>query len=289
MSLIDLTIIPKSKDLGGFFVRRILPSEQRQMVGPFIFLDHLGPSTFAQGEGIDVRPHPHIGLATVTYLFQGELLHRDSLGSKQVITPGSMNWMTAGRGIVHSERTRTEEKDKLHYAHGLQSWIALPKQCEERPPTFHHHPADSLPEWTQAGVTFKLVAGFAYSYEAPVTVYSPMFYIEVKMQAGSRLKLPMEYRERAIYLIDGSLRIGDARIAPQTMTIFVHGEDITLEAEAPAHLMILGGEPLTEPRFIEWNFVSSSHERIRQAKTDWKAGLFDKVPGDEIEFIPLPE
>ena len=289
MSLIDLTLIPKPKDLGGFSVRRILPSAQRQMVGPFIFLDYLGPATFAPGEGINVRPHPHIGLATVTYLFQGELVHRDSLGSKQVITPGAINWMTAGRGIVHSERTSPEEKDKLHQAHGLQSWIALPKEYEEMPPTFHHHPADSLPAWTQAGVTFKLVAGSAYVHESPVTIYSPLFYLEVIMKAGSRLKVPMEYRERAIYLIDGSLRIGDTRIAPQTMTVFVQGEAITLEAEAPAHLMLLGGEPLSEPRFIEWNFVSSSPERIAQAKADWKASLFDKVPGDENEFIPLPE
>ena len=289
MSLIDLTIIPKPKDLGGFSVRRILPSAHRQMVGPFIFLDHLGPATFAPGEGINVRPHPHIGLATVTYLFQGELLHRDSLGSKQVITPGAINWMTAGRGIVHSERTSPEEKDTLRLAHGLQSWIALPKECEEMPPTFHHHPADSLPEWTQDGVTFKLAAGSAYGYEAPVTVYSPMFYIEVNMDAGSHLKLPMEYLERAIYLIDGGLRIGDTRIAPQTMTVFLQEKAIALEAEEPAHLMLLGGEPLSEPRFIERNFVSSSQERIAQAKADWKAGRFDKVPGDEKEFIPLPE
>lgn len=289
MSLIDLTIVPKPKDLGGFSVRRILPSARRQMVGPFIFLDHLGPAIFAPGQGINVRPHPHIGLATVTYLFQGEVLHRDSIGSEQVITPGAINWMTAGRGIVHSERTHPEEKDKSHHAHGLQSWIALPKAYEEMSPEFHHHSAHSLPEWTQTGVTLKLVAGSAYGYQAPVTIYSPMFYVEVKMQAGTRLKLPVEYRERAIYLIDGALQIGDTNIAPQTMTVFVQGETIILEAEMPSHLMLLGGDPLSEPRFIEWNFVSSSLERIAQAKADWKAGFFDKVPGDEIEFIPLPE
>ena len=289
MNFIDLTIAPRSKDLGGFSVRRILPSAQRQMVGPFIFLDHMGPATFEAGECINVRPHPHIGLATVTYLFQGKLLHRDSIGSKQIITPGAMNWMTAGRGIAHSERTKPEEKDKLHHAHGLQSWIALPKAYEEMPQEFHHHPADSLPEWTQAGVTLKLVAGSAYGHEAPVTIYSPMFYVEVKMQAGSRLKLPVEHRERAIYLIDGALRIVGTNIAPKTMTVFVQGETIILEAEMPTHLMLLGGEPLSEPRFIEWNFVSSSLERIAQAKADWKAGLFDKVAGDETEFIPLPE
>jgi redox-sensitive bicupin YhaK (pirin superfamily) len=289
MILNGLTIVPRPKDLGGFSVRRILPSAHRQMVGPFIFLDHLGPATFQPGEGINVRPHPHIGLATVTYLFQGEVLHRDSIGSEQIITPGAVNWMTAGRGIVHSERTTPEEKGKLHYAHGLQSWIALPKEYEEMPPEFHHHPADSLPEWTQAGVTLKLVAGSAYGYEAPVTIYSPMFYVEVKMQTGTRLKLPMEYREQAIYLIDGALRIGDTNIASKTMTVFVQGETIILEAEMPTHLMLLGGEPFSEPRFIEWNFVSSSPERIAQAKADWKAGRFGKVPGDENEFIPLPE
>lgn len=289
MPLIDLTIVPQPKDLGGFSVRRILPSAQRQMVGPFIFLDHMGPATFAPDEGINVRPHPHIGLATVTYLFQGEVLHRDSIGSEQVITPGAVNWMIAGSGIVHSERTSLEDKSQFHHAHGLQSWIALPKAYEEMPPEFHHHPADTLPEWTQSGATLKMVAGSAYGYEAPVTIYSPMFYVEVKMQAGTRLKLPVEYRERAIYLIDGSLRIGDTNISPKTMTVFVQGETIILEAEMPVHLMLLGGEPLSEPRFIEWNFVSSSLERIAQAKADWKAGLFDKVTGDEIEFIPLPE
>jgi redox-sensitive bicupin YhaK (pirin superfamily) len=211
------------------------------------------------------------------------------LGSKQAITTGAMNWMAAGRGIAHSERTSPEEKDKLHHAHGLQSWIARPKAYEEMPLEFHHHPEVSLLEWAQAGVTLKLVAGSAYGYEAPVTIYSPMFYIEVKMQAGTHLKLPVEYRERAIYLIDGTLRIGGTNIAPKTMTVFVQGEAIILEAEMPTHLMLLGGEPLSEPRFIEWNFVSSSPERIAQAKADWKAGLFDKVAGDEIEFIPLPE
>jgi redox-sensitive bicupin YhaK (pirin superfamily) len=259
------------------------------MVGPFIFLDHLGPAMFQPGEGINVRPHPHIGLATVTYLFQGEVLHRDSIGSEQIITPGAVNWMTAGRGIVHSERTSAEEKGKLHYAHGLQSWIALPTEHEEMPPEFHHYPANSLPEWTRSGVKLKLVAGSAYAYEAPVTIYSPMFYLEVKMPAESRLKLPMEYRERAIYLVNGSLRINDTQIEPQTMTVLGQDQIISLEAEIPSHLMLLGGEPLSEPRFIEWNFVSSSLDRIAQAKKDWKAGRFATVPGDDLEFIPLPE
>jgi len=289
MNFIDLTIIAQPKNLGGFSVSRILPSAQRQMVGPFIFLDHLGPATFATDEGINVRPHPHIGLATVTYLFQGEVLHRDSIGSEQIITRGAVNWMIAGRGVVHSERTSPEEKSKLHHTHGLQSWIALPKEYEEIAPEFHHHPADTLPEWIQSDVTLKLIAGSAYGYEAPLPIYSPMFYVEVKMPTGTRLTLPLEYRERAIYLIDGALRTGETTIAPKTMIAFEQGKTIILEALRTAHLMLLGGEPLSEPRFIEWNFVSSSSERIAQAKADWKAGVFGKVPGDENEFIPLPE
>ncbi len=241
------------------------------------------------GEGVNVRPHPHIGLSTVTYLFRGEILHRDSLGSEQIITPGAMNWMTAGLGIVHSERSDSNEKSKNRDVHGLQTWIALPKEYENILPEFHHHPAISLPAWTQAGVSLKLIAGAAYGHEAPVKVYSSLFYLEVHLPAGSRLTLPMEYSERAIYLIDGGLHIGDQRIAPRTMAVFTQGATIMLEADMPTHLMLLGGEPLAEPRFIEWNFVSSSPERIVQAKADWKAGRFDKVPGDEIEFIPLPE
>jgi redox-sensitive bicupin YhaK (pirin superfamily) len=236
-----------------------------------------------------VRPHPHIGLATVTYLFEGEIFHRDSIGSAQEILPGAVNWMTSGRGITHSERTGEEIRKAARRAHGLQSWVALPKEFEEIAPEFHHHAADTLPIFDIDGVQLKLVAGRAYSHEAPVKIYSPLFYVEAKMPAGTSLTLPNEYTERALYLIDGNLRIGDSIIAPQTMPVFTVGDTITIEALAPSHIMLLGGEPLSEPRFIDWNFVSSSKERLEQAKADWKAGRFAKVPGDEREFIPLPE
>lgn len=287
--MIDLTILPREKDLGGFSVRRLLPFAKRRMVGPFIFFDHLGPANFAPGDGIDVRPHPHIGLATVTYLFEGELTHLDSLGSKQVITPGAINWMTAGCGITHSERTGILERTKQHQAHGLQSWVALPKEFEEMPPEFHHHAQESLPEFDQAGVHLKLAAGRAYGHEAPVKVYSPLFYVEAHLEAGAKLVLPNEYRERALYLVSGKVRIGSQVIEPLTMPVFAEGETIVVEALMPSHVMLLGGEPLGEPRFMDWNFVSSSQERLLQAKEDWKAGRFPKVPGDEKEFIPLPE
>ncbi len=289
MEVIDLIIEPREKDLGGFNVRRLLPYAARRMVGPFIFLDEMGPAEFQTGQGIDVRPHPHIGLATVTYLFQGEILHRDTLGSEQFITPGAVNWMTAGRGIAHSERTGAEEKSRVHPMHGLQSWIALPKEVEEVAPEFHHHPADTLPEFGVKDVQCKLISGAAYGHDTPVKIYSPLFYVEAKMPAGSNIALPNEYRERAFFLVSGIVRVGDKRIAPRTMPVFAAGERIVVEAETQSHIMMLGGDPLSEKRFIWWNFVSSSEERIVQAKEDWRQGRFGKVPGDEVEFIPLPE
>ncbi len=289
MSLIDLTITPREKDLGGFSVRRILPYVQRRMVGPFIFLDHMGPAQFEAGHGIDVRPHPHIGLSTVTYLFSGEFCHKDSLGTDQRITAGAVNWMTAGHGIVHSERTGPEERSRCHEAHGLQSWVALPKEFEEIAPEFHHHPADTLPNFTLSGVDLRLVAGSAYGYEAPVKTYSPLFYLEAKMPANSSLVLPKEYAERALYLVEGELQIGATKIEARTMPVFMHDETINIEAKIPSHIMILGGDPLSEQRFIDWNFVSSSKERLEQARHDWQEGRFPKVPGDDKEFIPLPQ
>lgn len=289
MSLIDLTITPHDKDLGGFTVHRLLPSSKRQMVGPFIFLDHMGPAHFEKEQGIDVRPHPHIGLSTVTYLFNGKILHRDTLGSAQEITPGSVNWMTAGRGIAHSERTSPNERLHPHKAHGLQSWIALPKEYEETTPTFHHHGANTLPEFTLGDVSLKLITGKAYGHEAPVQVHSPQFYVDVKMPLFSRLTLPMDYPERALYLIEGRLKIGNTTIEPKTMPVFTAGETITIEAETPCHLMLLGGDPLSGKRYIWWNFVSTSIERIEQAKADWLENRFGKIPGDDVEFTPLPE
>lgn len=289
MPAIDLTIVPRVKDLGGFSVRRILPYAKRRMIGPFIFLDHMGPAEFSPGEGIDVRPHPHIGLSTVTYLFEGEIMHRDTLGSQQAIRPGDVNWMTAGRGIAHSERSSVNERGHPHRVHGLQSWVALPKEEEECAPGFFHHAADSLPEFALPGVSLRLLAGRAYGYEAPVRISSPLFYMAVTMQAGSVLELPNEYRERALYLLDGQLRIGGALVEERTLPVFHAGDRIMVEAQSPATLMLLGGEPLAEARYIDWNFVSSSQERIEQAKEDWRGQTFGVIPGDEQEFIPLPE
>lgn len=288
MALIELTIDPREKDLGGFSVRRLLPYAKRRMVGPFIFLDHIGPAQFAAGQGIDVRPHPHIGLATVTYLFDGEIFHRDTLGYAQKISPGAVNWMTAGRGIAHSERTTPDDKDRPHPLHGIQSWVALPTSHEGVAPSFHHHAADALPEFTLPGAQLKLIAGRAYGYESPVTTFSPIFNLEVQLKPGQPFTLPNEYRERALYLVEGALRIGDARIAPLTMPIFAPGETITIEAEVPSRFMLLGGEPFTEERYIWWNFVASSQDAIEQAKLDWQQGRFGIIPGDEEEFIPLP-
>ena len=289
MSAIDLTIIPRTKDLGGFTVQRVLPYAKRRMVGPFIFLDHFGPVDFAAGHNSDVRPHPHIGLATVTYLFEGQMFHRDTLGSAQAITPGAVNWMTAGRGIAHSERTPPAEKAKPHRMHGLQSWVVLPKEAEECAPEFHHHPAETLPEFTVGNVRVRLAAGRAYAHEAPVKIYSPLFYAVVTMQPGDTLEMPQEYKERALYLLDGDVRIGNTRILPHTMPVFAPDERIIIEAQVPSTFMLLGGDPLSEPRYIDWNFVSSSKERLEQAKADWKAGRFPKIPGDDKEYIPLPE
>lgn len=289
MTVIDLTIIPRERDLGGFSVHRILPYAKRRMVGPFIFLDHMGPVQFDAGKGIDMRPHTHIGLSTVTYLFKGEMIHRDTLGSLQTIKPGDVNWMTAGRGIAHSERMPAAEKVKPHHIHGLQSWIALPKEVEECLPEFHHHAAETLPEFAIRSVRVSLAAGCAYGHEAPVKIYSPLFYAAVTMQPDDTIDIPQEYKERALYLLDGDLRIGDAHILPRTMPVFAQDEHIVVEAQAPSTFMLLGGDPLSEPRYIDWNFVSSSHERIEQGKEDWRAQRFGKIPGDDKEFIPLPE
>jgi hypothetical protein len=289
MSLIDIVIVPRDKDLGGFTVRRILPYAKRRMVGPFIFLDHMGPADFAAGAGIDVRPHPHIGLATVTYLFAGELFHRDTLGSAQSILPGAVNWMTAGRGIAHSEHTGPDERKTPHQAHGLQSWVALPKEYEGTAPEFHHHPASVIPDFSVGHAKLRVVAGRLFGHTAPVKTYSPLFYAEATLPAGSQLVLPKDYQERALYLVTGKLRIGSTTIEPRTMPVFGDDEMITIEALEPSHMMLLGGDPFAEPRFIWWNFVATSEERIAHAKMEWSRGHFGKVPGDEVEFIPLPE
>lgn len=288
MTQIDLTIPPREADIGGMPVRRILPYVKRRMVGPFVFLDHMGPAHFNAHQGIDVAPHPHIGLATVTYLFSGEIFHRDTLGSAQAITPGAVNWMTAGRGIAHSERTTPAEKSRPHDAHGLQSWVALPKEFEECAPEFFHHGADTLPEFNLGGATLRIIAGRAFGYEAPVKIHSPLFYAAVTMPAGSSIRLDAEYAERALYLVKGGLRIGDDRVTAATMPVFASGDTVTIEAEQDSTVMLLGGDPLPEPRYIDWNFVSSSKERLLQARDDWRHQRFGKIPGDDKDFVPLP-
>jgi redox-sensitive bicupin YhaK (pirin superfamily) len=274
-------------DLGGFSVRRVLPQLQARSVGPFVFFDHLGPAQFAQGQGIDVRPHPHIGLATVTYLFDGALRHRDSLGSVQDIRPGDVNWMTAGRGIVHSERSPPTERAQGHLMHGIQTWVALPRHAEEVDPAFAHHPAATLPELVIDGVRLRLIAGNAFGKSAPVQVFAPMFYLAVEFAAGSRLVLPAEHIERAIYAVDSEILVDGLPLAPGRMAVLVPGSDVSIEASTPAIVMLCGGDPLDGDRHLFWNFVSSSRDRIERAKQDWTAQRFGSVPG-ETEFIPLP-
>jgi len=283
---VDLVIEPRARDLGGFSVRRVLPSAERRMVGPFIFFDHMGPADFPPGDGIQVRPHPHICLATVTYLFEGEILHRDSLGFVQPIRPGAVNLMTAGRGIVHSERAG---EDLLSHSrlHGIQSWMALPAELEECAPDFAHFPAVQLPEASQHGATVRVIMGQALGLESPVPCPSPTLYLECRLDAGSTLGLPDEYEERAVYVVAGEIQTGRHILREGQMGVVQQGRPLRLQAAADSHLMVLGGAPLGE-RHIWWNFVATSRERIERAKADWKAGRFDGVPGDG-EFIPLPE
>lgn len=285
---IELAIDARSRDIGGIAVRRLLPSSRRRMVGPFIFVDHMGPTTFAPGEGLDVRPHPHIGLATVTYLFEGEIVHRDSLGSHQAIRAGAVNWMTAGRGIVHSERTGDELRAAGSRLHGLQLWVALPLEHEEAAPSFHHHAVASIPEVALPGVRVRLLAGSAYGVVSPVAVLSPLFYADVAMEAGSELRLPDEHAERATYVVEGEVACGPDPAGPGRMLVFTTGAPATLRAASPTRLVLLGGAPLAGRRHIDWNFVSSSVDRLREARRNWEEGRFPRVPGDEQDFVPYP-
>lgn len=286
---IERLIVPRTTDLGGFEIRRALPSAQRRMVGPFVFLDHMGPAEFRTGTGLDVRPHPHIGLATVTYLFDGEITHRDSLGTFAAIRPGEVNWMTAGRGIVHSERTAAERRvggDKLH---GLQCWVALPSDKEEIEPAFFHRDATDLPLVRDNGMTARVIAGAAFGARSPVVTASDTIFVDVLMDAGTSIPLDPDYEERAIYIVDGEIDIRGDRFSAPGLLVFRPGDRITIRATQKAHIAILGGAALDGPRHIWWNFVSSRKDRIEQAKADWKAARFDIVPGDETEFIPLPD
>jgi redox-sensitive bicupin YhaK (pirin superfamily) len=285
---LELAIIPRVRDLGGFEVRRALPHAQRQMVGPFIFFDQFGPVQFIAGQGVDVRPHPHIGLATVTYLFDGRMLHRDNEGNVQEIAPGAMNLMTAGRGIAHSERTPPKERSAGHSLLGLQSWIALPAGDEETPPSFQHYDAEVLPRIEDKGLSARIIAGSAFGSSAPVKKYSDWFYVEVRLAAGSSAPLDADHEERAIYVIDGEVDIAGQRFDGPRLLIFRPGDRISVRAARPTRMMFLGGATMDGPRHLWWNFVSSSKERIEQAKNDWKTGRFAPVP-QETEFIPLPE
>ena len=285
---LELVIVPRVRDLGdGFKVRRALPHGRRQMVGPFIFFDHFGPVQFIAGNGMDVRPHPHIGLATVTYLFDGSILHRDSEGNIQEIVPGAMNLMTAGRGIAHSERTPDLQRRSGQHMLGLQSWIALPADKEEIAPSFQHFDAAVLPVVEENGLTARVIAGEAFGARAKVDMVSDWFYVEVAAEAGRAVPLDPTYEERAVYLVEGEIEIAGDRFAAAQMLIFRPGDRITIKAVTPARMMFLGGTALEGPRHIWWNFVSSRKERIEAAKEDWQTGRFGPVP-DETEFIPLP-
>ncbi|MFC5512888.1 pirin family protein [Massilia jejuensis] len=291
-SALDIVIVPPTHDLGdGFQVRRALPSRQRRMVGPFVFLDQMGPHVFDAGRGLDVRPHPHVCLATVTYLFDGEIVHRDSVGSVQAIRPGEVNWMTAGRGIVHSERTGSVLRQGRSSLFGLQCWVALPSRHEETDPAFAHVEAGALPCIEGEGVEARVVAGSFWGRRAPVATLSDLFYVDVRLRAGARIAMPPEYPEQAIYIVEGGLDLGrDGVFEPGQLVVLKPGAQVLLGAPGPGptRIMLLGGEPMDGPRFLSWNFVASSEERIEQARRDWQAGAFPQVPG-ETECIPLPQ
>ncbi len=285
---VETVILPRARDLGEFEVRRALPSKEKQMIGPFIFFDQMGPAEFLVGRGMDVRPHPHIGLSTVTYLFRGQIRHRDSLGTILTIKPGELNWMTAGRGITHSERTPPEERQVGPNLFGIQAWVALPKDAEDTEPTFEHTPKGEMPEIDDHGVKVRLIAGSLYGKSSPVKTHSDMFYAEVLLEAGHEIPLAPDYDERGIYVVDGTVEVAGEAYGPGRLLVLRPGEEITLKAQTATRCMFLGGEPMDGPRYLWWNFVSTSKDRIEQAKNDWRANRFEKVPEDD-EFIPLPE
>jgi len=282
-------VVPRSVDLGGLAVHRALPSARSRMVGPFIFFDHFGPAVFKAGQGIDVRPHPHIGLATVTYLFDGEIVHRDSLGTALPIRPGAVNWMTAGRGIVHSERTAADNRDGGEPLHGLQLWVALPAAAEETAPAFAHTAAADIPELREGGLTLRVVAGALHGLRSPVATGWDTLFAEAHLTAGTVLPLASEHEERALYVISGAIEIGGERHGAERLLVLKPGDRIAVTAASDAHFVVVGGAAMDGPRHIWWNFVSSRKDRIEAAKADWKAGRFPLVPGDTSEFIPLPD
>lgn len=286
---IDLLVIPNARDIGGFAVRRALPTARRRLVGPFIFFDRMGPAVLRAGEALDVRPHPHIGLSTVTYLFDGQVRHRDSLGTEMIIAPGDVNLMTAGRGIVHSERSPEELRGAPMSVSGLQTWLALPDNREEIDPAFGHTRVGDLPVIDADGVRARVVIGAFHGERAPVRTETETLYVDIRLAAGARLAIPAEAEERAVYVLDGNIVIEGDRFPSDRLIVFKPGVEIVLRADSEAHLMLFGGASLASKRYIWWNFVSSSKERIEQAKEEWRTGRFDIVPGDEEEFVPLPE
>jgi redox-sensitive bicupin YhaK (pirin superfamily) len=288
-SFLETVIVPRAKDLGGFEVRRALPAIERRMIGPFVFLDQMGPAEFEAGKGVDVRPHPHINLATVTYLYAGEIYHRDTLGSAQAIRPGDLNWMSAGRGIAHSERTAPDVRAGAHPLFGLQAWVALPADKEESEPTFAHYGKAELPTIEGEGKNVRIIAGALYGQRSPAAVLSDLFYADVQLGAGATLPLDPEYEERGLYISEGEIEIAGDRFESGRLLVFKPGDRITIKANRPSRFMLLGGASLDGPRHMWWNFVSSRKDRIEQAKEDWKAGKFGTVPGDDKEFIPLPD
>ena len=292
---IETLIVPRSRDLGGFEVRRALPAPARQMVGPFIFFDQMGPVEFLTGGGIDVRPHPHTGLATVTYLYKGAFHHRDSTGADQMVHPGEVNWMIAGNGVTHSERTSEEMRRQPSSAFGIQTWVALPEHAEDLDASFEHHGRDALPFLEDGGKQVRLILGSAWGERAPVKTFTETFYADVVLAAGAKLPLPDDHEDRGIYVVEGSIEIAGTTFEAGRMMVFRPGDRISLTAgERGARLMALGGETMNGPRYISWNFVASSQERIDAAKDawrkgDWESGRFQLPPGDDAEFIPLPD
>lgn len=286
--MIELVIEARSRDLGGFIVGRVLPFAKRRMVGPFVFFDHFGPLFLPRDipKSVDVRPHPHIGLSTLSYLFEGEIMHRDSVGSEQPIRPGEVNWMTAGRGITHSERFERARAEGGPM-HGIQAWVALPVEDEEIEPSFAHLQGDALPTYEVPGLFARLVAGAAFGAKSRVPTHSPMFYVHWQLDAGASAQLPAEYPERAAFVASGNVEVEGRRFVAGRMLVFAPGSPVTFKAETTSTIMLLGGEPIGE-RFVEWNFVSSSKERIAQAKADWRAGRMKLPVHDDQEFIPLP-
>ncbi len=285
---IEHVIVPRVRDIGDFDVHRALPAAERQMIGSFIFFDRFGPVMMKAGAGMDVRPHPHIGLATVTWLFNGKIFHRDSLGSEQAIAPGELNWMTAGKGIVHSERTPTLERASGQNMFGLQSWVALPKSVEETAPAFEHIAEALLPVLSDKGRKVQVIAGAMYGTKSPVKTLSDLFYADVRLEPGTSLPLPPEHEERGLYLVDGRIEIAGREFEAGKLIAFKPHSEVIVKALEACHFMLLGGEPMDGPRHIWWNFVSSSKEKIEAAKEEWRTGKFKIVPGDDKEFIPLP-